>query len=226
MHARYCSPGLGRFLSTDPVGGSRKNPQSWNRYTYVLNNPLRYTDPTGMFPCPGLPSVECDDEITVIGEAPKYNPFTGVQGLNDLIAARISVGSQGQDPPGRRDFALEVISQVARDTAPIATATEIVVDFLVGDSLAEVGLALIPAGRFSSKIIRQMARRGWTKQLIEEAVTQGTKVKAVNKASGNPATRYIHPKTGQSVVIDNITGDVVQVGGPGFKYGPGSGDLP
>jgi len=32
--------------------------------------------------------------------------------------------------------------------------------------------------------------------------------------------------TGQSVVVDTVTNEVIHVGGPGFKYGPESGDLP
>jgi RHS repeat-associated protein len=48
MHARYYAPSIGRFLSTDPVRGSLNKPQSWNRDTYVRNNPLVYTDPSGM----------------------------------------------------------------------------------------------------------------------------------------------------------------------------------
>ena len=36
-----------RFLSADTIVPSYANPQSLNRYSYVLNNPLRYTDPTG-----------------------------------------------------------------------------------------------------------------------------------------------------------------------------------
>ena len=47
MHARYCSPAQGRFLSVDPVLDIEKTlrtPQLWNRYSYVGNNPLGYVD--------------------------------------------------------------------------------------------------------------------------------------------------------------------------------------
>jgi len=45
--ARFYDPLLGRFLSADTVVPQLGNPQALNRYAYVLNNPLRYTDPTG-----------------------------------------------------------------------------------------------------------------------------------------------------------------------------------
>src|SRR5205823_3537594 len=50
MHARYYSPLEGRFLSPDPNMDFEKNlpePQRWNRYAYVTNNPLKYVDPDG-----------------------------------------------------------------------------------------------------------------------------------------------------------------------------------
>jgi RHS repeat-associated protein len=49
MHARFCSPGLGRFLNVDPLGirFTSKNPQRWNRYALASNNPLKYIDPDG-----------------------------------------------------------------------------------------------------------------------------------------------------------------------------------
>jgi RHS repeat-associated protein len=50
-HARYYNPSLGRFMSADPFAGNVGNPQSMNRYPYVVNNPLRFTDPTGMLLC-------------------------------------------------------------------------------------------------------------------------------------------------------------------------------
>lgn len=47
--ARYYSPRLGRFLSTDPIGGAIGDLQSHNSYAYVLNDPLNFTDPTGLY---------------------------------------------------------------------------------------------------------------------------------------------------------------------------------
>jgi len=45
--ARYFSPLLGRFISADTIVPGAGNPQAFNRYSYTLNNPLKYTDPSG-----------------------------------------------------------------------------------------------------------------------------------------------------------------------------------
>ncbi len=47
FNARFYSPKLGRFLSADTIAPSYTDPQDLNRFSYVLNNPLRYIDPTG-----------------------------------------------------------------------------------------------------------------------------------------------------------------------------------
>jgi RHS repeat-associated protein len=50
MHARYYRPFTGRFLSVDPeldVNTAVSNPQSWNRYSYVKNNPIVLIDRDG-----------------------------------------------------------------------------------------------------------------------------------------------------------------------------------
>ncbi|GAA0856631.1 hypothetical protein GCM10009114_19350 [Aliiglaciecola litoralis] len=49
MGGRIYDPTLGRFLQADPHIQAPKNSQSYNRYSYVLNNPMSYTDPSGYF---------------------------------------------------------------------------------------------------------------------------------------------------------------------------------
>lgn len=68
--------GLGRFLSVDPsldVEKAVHEPQLWNRYSYVTNNPMRYTDPNGKerLPCASYPNcapVPWRGAATEIGE--------------------------------------------------------------------------------------------------------------------------------------------------------------
>lgn len=79
---------------------------------------------------------------------------------------------------------------------------------------------------YGRKIHRQMSGRGWTPEHIDEAVKKGPRIDAINKATGGPATRYVNPRTNQSVVIDNTTNRILQVGGPDFEFGKRSGDVP
>lgn len=49
MNGRIYDPNLGRFLQADPFIQAPSNSQSYNRYSYVWNNPLSATDPSGYF---------------------------------------------------------------------------------------------------------------------------------------------------------------------------------
>ena len=66
MNGRVYDPALGRFLSVDPVYQAPTNMQSLNPYSYVLNNPLSLTDPTGYVP----------ESCTNGNECPKDNSTT------------------------------------------------------------------------------------------------------------------------------------------------------
>ncbi len=48
---RYYANAAGRFVNADPtlLSVAAINPQTWNRYSYTLNNPLVFTDPTGLW---------------------------------------------------------------------------------------------------------------------------------------------------------------------------------
>ncbi|MCI0479353.1 hypothetical protein L0Y59_02305, partial [Candidatus Uhrbacteria bacterium] len=61
---RWMGPEAGRFLSADPVHGSVGDGQSWNRYSYALNDPVNRWDPWGLEP---TPKVQVHEVHTVWG---------------------------------------------------------------------------------------------------------------------------------------------------------------
>ena len=59
MQARYYDPVIGRFYSNDPVDAvshlsNEEGIRGFNRYSYAVNNPYKYTDPDGKAICGGL----------------------------------------------------------------------------------------------------------------------------------------------------------------------------
>ena len=75
MNGRMYDPLLGRFLSPDPFVQSPSDPQNYNRYSYCLNNPLKYTDPSG----------EILIESLIFGALLTANINVGLQGLKGNI---------------------------------------------------------------------------------------------------------------------------------------------
>jgi len=63
-NARYYDSTLGRFIQPDTIVPNPGDPQSLNRYSYVGNNPLRYTDPSGHGYCEDLDCVVKTDART------------------------------------------------------------------------------------------------------------------------------------------------------------------
>src|SRR5262249_41376042 len=101
FHARYYDPGLGRFLSVDPiidVQNAAKNPQAWNRYVYVRNNPVRFTDPTGRYTCDGS-EWQCkaiEASVAMIRQAAKALTEQRKPGATVLNAIATSFGKLGE----------------------------------------------------------------------------------------------------------------------------------
>ncbi len=69
---RMYQPRFYRWLSPDPMGGDIMNPQSLNRYAYVMNNPVNFTDPLGLQgEC--WPSSNCDPHTMHTSPPPGTN---------------------------------------------------------------------------------------------------------------------------------------------------------
>ncbi len=80
-------------MSPDPLGGDLTNPQSLNRYSYVLNNPLTNTDPTGMYTC--TDSKDCSSKKDQALE----KSLAGLRNSKDADVARAAnaYGAQNKD---------------------------------------------------------------------------------------------------------------------------------
>ena len=76
MNARYYVPGIGRFASADTIVPNPSSPQSFNRYTYVRNNPLKRIDPTGHVDCSLLGDTD-DTQACNDPKPPALVDFTG-----------------------------------------------------------------------------------------------------------------------------------------------------
>ncbi|MYF71276.1 MAG: hypothetical protein F4181_15555, partial [Proteobacteria bacterium] len=59
MNGRVYDPAIGRFLSPDPIVADASFSQGWNAYSYALNSPLSYSDPSGLTLVGGCPPSLC-----------------------------------------------------------------------------------------------------------------------------------------------------------------------
>ena len=68
MHARFYNGQIGRFLSADIVEGGSPFPQSYDRNSYVLGNPIRYFDPTGLSEIDYCEGLSCSGTVWVTAQ--------------------------------------------------------------------------------------------------------------------------------------------------------------
>lgn len=109
MNGRMYDPLIARFLSPDPFVQTPSDPQNFNRYSYCLNNPLKYTDPSGelaweavvigsIFAANLNVAYQCvNGNINTCGDVFKYAAIGAASGasgaiVGQVVAAGISVG--------------------------------------------------------------------------------------------------------------------------------------
>jgi RHS repeat-associated protein len=100
MNGRIYDPLFGKFLSADPLIQDPMNGQSYNRYSYVLNNPTNLTDPTGFAAACGGTEIgsniarSCDD-FEKAAEKCTSACFTGTKGEDGKISVKAAGDGQG-----------------------------------------------------------------------------------------------------------------------------------
>jgi len=149
MHARYYDPNLGRFLSVDPVLGTPGSPQTWNRYVYARNSPLRFTDPSGRENCAGI-SGDTENQCNSTAVDPNVNAPGRMQSIKDraiggdLLAKALVDDNQGIEAGalGPADLVVFGVSLRAGQTATplVRFASEELLREHAGAHAAEFGL--------------------------------------------------------------------------------------
>jgi uncharacterized protein RhaS with RHS repeats len=96
---RYYAQGLGRFISADTIIASLANPQSLNRYSYVYNNPINNTDPTGHRSTDNCEFGVIDDRCASAPPPPPNSTNTNTPGGSNTTPA----GAQNAGDTGGND---------------------------------------------------------------------------------------------------------------------------
>jgi RHS repeat-associated protein len=158
MHARHCSPSIGRFLSIDPLsfsdlqnGNAEEQERfqqligqsiSWNRYAYARGNPLKYIDPdgneavlTGEILLSGKLLVSGGSSASILSS---IGPQVAVVGA---LGAGVAIGTGINQIPGVSETTTDALTTILDTTVFMADNTKhkkSVVDGLISGALIQV----------------------------------------------------------------------------------------
>jgi RHS repeat-associated protein len=241
-HFRYYDQKLGRFISPDTWDPTLQGVDI-NRYAYAANDPVNFSDGNGHHwvksgrekPWSGSNGVwhnhgnsrsEMSQRATyadgVAFSKTEMSDFHRRTFLSQAYGSSFHVGAfagglarRFSDPWGYADDVTNI---------PVIKGPKTALGIFISAKKAAGAVTkstawTLGAGKSAAKWAGQMQKRGWTSKQIDDAIQSGKQYPAANNLNpANGATRFVNPQTGRSVVIDNKTGQVIHVGGDGFKY--------
>jgi len=131
MNGRCYDPVVGRFLSPDIIVQNANNTQCYNRYSYAVNNPLKYTDPSGWSYSPSVrwqPSFNGMQRRAIdliFSKNWKPSEFNELAGLLDMAGGNsLNAAIDYQDNCGHMIYTENSLSNNTSLSMPIAFITE------------------------------------------------------------------------------------------------------
>lgn len=220
---RYYDTRIWRFTTEDPVfwevwltkrpSQYYTDPQQWNSYSYVRNNPINYVDPTG----------ELLDTIWDIWNVTYYATKIVKNGLemayewtrnaywtytNNQQLIQESQQAWEQDKKELWEWLIDAGTDAIAAVVPFVPAGTSKTLRIV-DKANDAGLAT-KTFSLDSKILWQMEKRWWTENAIEKALESKNIAPAIDKSTWQKATAYF-VNTNQYVVKNDETGRIIQI---------------
>ncbi|MBN2306802.1 LysM peptidoglycan-binding domain-containing protein [Candidatus Peregrinibacteria bacterium] len=196
--ARYYDPLIGRFTAIDPWAGKLTNPQSLNKYSYVLNNPLRYIDPTGLV---NESTAEVEEGDTLIKIANEYNSIFGTNITYQELAQINNISDPNKINVG--DIVFMGTTGENGEIWTVADPRNFDSDFRTGLSELQQNILNIQRNYYQRNLPSTLDSRNpdeWSDPIVSVAHNIGT--------TGNVEIRGIGPRAGQQAVY-NSNGDLV-----------------
>lgn len=148
MNGRVYDPTLARFLSADPFLQDLTNSQNYDRYTYVFNNPLSATDPSGFFKISHIthPFEEAFDEVK---DTIKDGADAVVEGIKDAGQAVADVAEDAVDVVGN---ALEDAGNFIEENKAPIIGVAVGVAAAIGATYAGAAIAGVTSAAFAATL--------------------------------------------------------------------------
>jgi len=209
----------------DEWKGIARQPLTLNPYLYADANPVMYVDPSGYYTMVDMATASVVVGIlSGISAATAKGYFQYVKNPNDAEAIARAAGQGYIEGLAGGLILASTAGDVLIATSAARTLWALKTGGLVGGIRGSKVVWKLGTFKSTAKWQSQMAKRGWTSEQITEAVQMGDKFTAENLVNrGNAATRYVHPETGRSIVVDDVTDEVIHVGGNYFRYWPEHG---
>lgn len=167
--ARYYSQRLGRWGSVDPslnIGKSLVDPQLWNRYAYVTNNPLRYIDPDGRERAQILLDQDVRDLLAGKISREEYLDRLRARGAGAAVGAAAVAGGIG----GARLASLALTASGLLGSGPGSV--------VLGESMRRVNdvAAHLKAGTFTAQSAKRAAWMSENMAWLQRQITRGSRI--------------------------------------------------